>query len=216
MLHEALTVELYVCDKARGRVQVVTSQQQAHDEAKKNEAERQLDKGQKRLAHTKEHRERRAERERTGTDGEPLLTAVVKVQGEQRRFKLDTGAQYSVAGDERRQYAEKQHALPPVDYVEGFTGAVSRVLGVRRFKFRTQYEQTMEADALIVEGATEEFLLREDWMLRKGVKIDFISCVRGRDEEDRAVPVLKRQQAPRASSKSTTSADSATADVDLS
>ncbi|KAG6614971.1 RNA-dependent DNA polymerase [Phytophthora cinnamomi] len=34
----------------------------------------------------------------------------------------------------------------------------------------------MEVDALIVEGATEEFLLGEDWMLRKGVKIDFISC----------------------------------------
>ncbi|KAE8907467.1 hypothetical protein PF003_g8424 [Phytophthora fragariae] len=105
-----------------------------------------------------------------------LPTAVVRVHGERHRIKLDTGAQYSVAGEEWQQYGEKQHVLPPVDYVEGFTGAVSRVLGVWRFKFRTQYEQTMEVDALIVEGATGEFLLGESWMMKKGVKIDFVSC----------------------------------------
>ncbi|OWZ02185.1 hypothetical protein PHMEG_00026297 [Phytophthora megakarya] len=64
----------------------------------------------------------------------------------------------------------------PVDYVEGFTGAVSKVLGVWRFRFRTQYEQTMVVDALVVEGATTEFLLGENWMVQKGVKIDFVSC----------------------------------------
>ncbi|KAE9163772.1 hypothetical protein PF005_g30305, partial [Phytophthora fragariae] len=105
-----------------------------------------------------------------------LPTAVMRVHGERRRIKLDTGAQYSVAGEEWQQYGEKQHVLPPVDYVEGFTGAVSRVLGEWRFKFRTQYEQTMEVDALIVEGATDEFLLCESWMMKKGVKIDFVSC----------------------------------------
>ncbi|KAE8985182.1 hypothetical protein PF002_g20728 [Phytophthora fragariae] len=105
-----------------------------------------------------------------------LPTAVIKVHGEWRRIKLDTGAQYSVAGEEWQQYGEKQHVLPPVDYVEGFTGAVSRVLGVWRLKFHTQYEQTMEVDALIVEGATNEFLLGESWMMKKGVKIDFVSC----------------------------------------
>ncbi|KAE8979571.1 hypothetical protein PR002_g24381 [Phytophthora rubi] len=104
-----------------------------------------------------------------------LPTAVMRVHGERRRIKLDTGAQYSVAG-EWRQYDEKQHVLPPVDYVDGFTGAASRVLGVWRFKFRTQYEQTMEVDALIVEGATDEFLLGESWMMKKGIKIDFVSC----------------------------------------
>ncbi|OWZ06250.1 hypothetical protein PHMEG_00021521 [Phytophthora megakarya] len=66
--------------------------------------------------------------------------------------------------------------LPPVDYVEGFTGAVSKVLGVWRFRFRTQYEQTMVVDALVVEGATTEFLLGENWMMQNGVKIDFVSC----------------------------------------
>ncbi|KAE8890144.1 hypothetical protein PF002_g21724 [Phytophthora fragariae] len=104
-----------------------------------------------------------------------LPTAVMRVHGERRRIKLDTGARYSVAG-EWRQYDEKQHVLPPVDYVDGFTGAASRVLGVWRFKFRTQYEQTMEVDALIVEGATDEFLLGESWMMKKGIKIDFVSC----------------------------------------
>ncbi|KAG6582929.1 Enzymatic Polyprotein [Phytophthora cinnamomi] len=113
-----------------------------------------------------------------------LPTAVVRVQGEQRRIKPDTGAQYSVAGEKWRQYGEKQHKLPPLDYVEGFTAVVSRVLGAWGFKFRTQYEQTMEVDALIVEGATEEFLLGEDWMLRKGVKIDFISCEMKWHEDD--------------------------------
>ncbi|KAE9292058.1 hypothetical protein PR003_g24861, partial [Phytophthora rubi] len=67
-------------------------------------------------------------------------------------------------------------ALPPVDYVEGFTGAVSKVLGVWRFRMKTQYGQYMEVDALIIEGATTEFLLGEDWMLSHGVKIDFVSC----------------------------------------
>ncbi|GMF55529.1 unnamed protein product [Phytophthora fragariaefolia] len=34
----------------------------------------------------------------------------------------------------------------------------------------------MVVDALIVEGASTEFLLGEDWMLDKGVKIDFVAC----------------------------------------
>ncbi|KAG3173165.1 hypothetical protein PI126_g955 [Phytophthora idaei] len=62
------------------------------------------------------------------------------------------------------------------DYVEEFTGAVARVLGVRRFRFQTPYGQDMTVDALVVEGAADEFLLGEDWMMRNGVKIDFTSC----------------------------------------
>ncbi|KAE9261053.1 hypothetical protein PR003_g34093, partial [Phytophthora rubi] len=41
-----------------------------------------------------------------------------------RRIKLDTGAQFSVAGEEWQALGERQDVLPPVDYVEGFTGAV--------------------------------------------------------------------------------------------
>ncbi|KAE9023028.1 hypothetical protein PR001_g13013 [Phytophthora rubi] len=39
-----------------------------------------------------------------------------------------------------------------------------------------QYEQHMVVDALIVEGAATEFLLGGDWMLAKGVKIDYTAC----------------------------------------
>ncbi|GMF58809.1 unnamed protein product [Phytophthora fragariaefolia] len=34
----------------------------------------------------------------------------------------------------------------------------------------------MTVNALLVQGATSEFLLGEDWMLQQGVKIDFVSC----------------------------------------
>ncbi|OWZ15459.1 hypothetical protein PHMEG_00010891 [Phytophthora megakarya] len=34
----------------------------------------------------------------------------------------------------------------------------------------------MSVEALMVEGAADEFLLGEDWMLENGVKIDFTSC----------------------------------------
>ncbi|KAE8984780.1 hypothetical protein PR001_g23077, partial [Phytophthora rubi] len=107
---------------------------------------------------------------------ESLPTARVEVKGKDERIKLDTGAQYSVAGEAWKELGERQNALPPVDYVEGFTGAVSKVLGVWRFRMKTQYGQYMEVDALIIEGATTEFLLGEDWMLSHGVKIDFVSC----------------------------------------
>lgn len=102
-----------------------------------------------------------------------LPTTVVGVCNEQRRVQLDMGAQFSVAGEEWKALGERQEMPPPIDYVEGFTGAVSNVMGVSRFLFHTQYEQNMIVDALIVDGATAEFLLGEDWMLAKGVKIDF-------------------------------------------
>ncbi|KAG6583176.1 RNA-dependent DNA polymerase [Phytophthora cinnamomi] len=82
-----------------------------------------------------------------------LPTAIVKARTGWKRIKFET-----------------------VDYVEGLTGAIARGLGVRRFKFLTQYGQEMEVDALVVEGAADEFLLGEDWMLPNGVKIDFTSC----------------------------------------
>ncbi|ETP44113.1 hypothetical protein F442_09251 [Phytophthora nicotianae P10297] len=104
-----------------------------------------------------------------------LPTARVEVGGEPREIKLDTRAQYSVAGESWRSLGERLNVLPPVDYVEGFTGAVSKVRGVWRFRFRTQYEQAV-VDALVVEGAITEFLLGEDWMLQNGVKIDFTAC----------------------------------------
>ncbi|KAG2984761.1 hypothetical protein PC118_g8689 [Phytophthora cactorum] len=59
---------------------------------------------------------------------------------------------------------------------QGFKGAVDRVLGVRRFRFKTPYGRDMTVAALVVEGAPDEFLLGEHWMMRNGVKIDFTAC----------------------------------------
>ncbi|KAG4239509.1 hypothetical protein PC116_g12474 [Phytophthora cactorum] len=59
---------------------------------------------------------------------------------------------------------------------KGFKGAVDRVLGVRRFRFKTPYGRDMTVAALVVEGAPDEFLLGEHWMMRNGVKIDFTAC----------------------------------------
>ncbi|KAE9042615.1 hypothetical protein PR003_g6450 [Phytophthora rubi] len=62
--------------------------------------------------------------------------------------------QLSVAGETWKELGEHQNVLPPVDYVEGFTGVVSKVLDVWMFRMKTQYGQNMEVNALIVEGAT--------------------------------------------------------------
>ncbi|KAE8973026.1 hypothetical protein PF011_g25410 [Phytophthora fragariae] len=105
-----------------------------------------------------------------------LPTARVTACRDTKEIKLDTGVQYSVAGEEWQAYGERQNVLPPVDYVEGFTGALTKVLGVWRFAFRTQYDQLMVVDALVVSGAPTEILLGEDWMLTNGVKIDFTAC----------------------------------------
>ncbi|OWY95324.1 hypothetical protein PHMEG_00034702 [Phytophthora megakarya] len=104
-----------------------------------------------------------------------LPTARMQVGDEWRSVKLDTGAQYSVVGESWKELDEKQSKLPVVDFVEGFTGAVSRVIGVWKLQFHTQYGQAKSVEALMVEGAADEFLLGEDWMLEKGVKIDFTS-----------------------------------------
>ncbi|OWY90670.1 hypothetical protein PHMEG_00041099, partial [Phytophthora megakarya] len=110
------------------------------------------------------------------------------VGDEWRSVKLDTGAQYSVVGESWKELGEKQSKLPVVDFVEGFTGAVARVIGVWKFQFRTQYGQAMSVEALMVEGAADEFLLGEDWMLENGVKIDFTSCeMKWYSEDDKKI-----------------------------
>ncbi|EGZ24138.1 hypothetical protein PHYSODRAFT_485988 [Phytophthora sojae] len=105
-----------------------------------------------------------------------LPTARVMMREQWCDIKLDTGAQYTVAGESWKRLGIQQDELPPVDFVEGFTGTVARVLGVWQFKMETQYEQTMSVKALVVEGAADEFLSGEDWMLGNGVKIDFTAC----------------------------------------
>lgn len=104
-----------------------------------------------------------------------LPTASVMVRGEAKQVRLDTGAQYSVAGPEWAAYGQKLDVLPPVEYMEGFAGQTVKVKGVWRFRFETQYLQSMVVDALIVDGPVEDFLLGEDWMLQHGVKLDFLT-----------------------------------------
>ncbi|GMF29522.1 unnamed protein product [Phytophthora fragariaefolia] len=104
-----------------------------------------------------------------------LPTATMEIKGEWKPVKIDTGAQYSVAGECWAPYGVKLDVPPPVDFMEGFSGTAVKVLGVWRFLFRTLYQQVLQVDALLVESATSDFLLGEDWMYRHGVKIDFTS-----------------------------------------
>ncbi|GMF40219.1 unnamed protein product [Phytophthora fragariaefolia] len=87
----------------------------------------------------------------------------------------DTGAQYSVAAKQRLNYGTRRTTPPPVGYMEGFSDVAVRVLGVWRFQFRTLYEQPMSVDGLLVEHDTTDFLIGEDWMYDRGIKIDFVS-----------------------------------------
>jgi hypothetical protein len=102
-----------------------------------------------------------------------LPTAMVEVKGECKSIKLDTCAQYSVAGKWWQRYGEQLDTVAPVDYMEGFSGTAVKVLGVWRFQFKTQYQQPMVVDTLLVDSDTRDFLVGEDWMYDHGVKIDF-------------------------------------------
>ncbi|KAE8971035.1 hypothetical protein PR001_g27019 [Phytophthora rubi] len=87
--------------------------------------------------------------------------------------RLDSCAQFSVAGVELRKYGRCLTRDAPVDIVEGFGGGTSRVLGVWRFTGTTQYQQRITIDALLVEGQGDELLIGEDWMVERQVKMDF-------------------------------------------
>ncbi|KAK1930032.1 Retrovirus-related Pol polyprotein from transposon 297 [Phytophthora citrophthora] len=51
----------------------------------------------------------------------------------------------------------------------------TRVIGVWRFVGTTLYQQQIIVDALLIEGQGDELLIGEDWMVDKGVKMDFAS-----------------------------------------
>ncbi|GMF64404.1 unnamed protein product [Phytophthora fragariaefolia] len=52
-----------------------------------------------------------------------LPTATMEIKGERKPVKIDTGAQYSVAGECWAPYGVKLDVPPPVDFMEGFSGA---------------------------------------------------------------------------------------------
>jgi hypothetical protein len=76
--------------------------------------------------------------------------------------RLDSCAQFSVAGIELRKYGRCVTRDAPVNVVEGFGGGQVRVLGVWRFAGTTRYQQRITVDALLVDGQGDEFLIGED------------------------------------------------------
>ncbi|KAE9179251.1 hypothetical protein PF004_g25224, partial [Phytophthora fragariae] len=113
---------------------------------------------------------------RAASSGEPtsLPTALLTVsKARMLEIRLDTCAQFSVAGIELRKYGRCLTREAPVDVVEGFGGGQVRVLGVWRFVGTTVYQQRIAVDALLVEGQGSEMLIGEDWMAEHQVKLDF-------------------------------------------
>ncbi|KAE9182447.1 hypothetical protein PF004_g24242 [Phytophthora fragariae] len=113
---------------------------------------------------------------RTASAGEMscLPTALLALsKTHTQEVRLDSRAQFSVAGMELRKYGRCVTRHAPVDIVEGFGGGRSRVLGVWRFLGTTQYQQRIAVGALVVQGQDDEFLIGEDWMVEKQVKMDF-------------------------------------------
>ncbi|ETK81600.1 hypothetical protein L915_12911 [Phytophthora nicotianae] len=113
-----------------------------------------------------------------GSDGLSCLpTALLALTRKHtQEVRLDSCAQYSVAGEELKKYGRCITRNAPVDIVEGFGGGISRVLGIWRFVGTTQYQQRIQVDALLVEGQGDELLVGEDWMVQHQIKMDF--CAR--------------------------------------
>ncbi|POM64080.1 Hypothetical protein PHPALM_20442 [Phytophthora palmivora] len=87
-----------------------------------------------------------------------------------QEVRLDSCAQYSVAGEELRKYGRCLTGNAAVDILEGFRGGTSRVLGVWRFLGTTRYQQRITINTLLVEGQGDELLVGDDWMMDFGTR----------------------------------------------
>ncbi|GMG16831.1 unnamed protein product [Phytophthora fragariaefolia] len=118
---------------------------------------------------------RKAQLRVTGSSGITSLPTALLAVAKNRTLevRLDTGAQFSIAGDELRKYGRCLTRSAPVDIVEGFGGGQARVLGVWQFVGTTIYQQRVTVNALLVEGQGSELLIGEDWMTERHVKLDF-------------------------------------------
>jgi hypothetical protein len=87
--------------------------------------------------------------------------------------RQDTCALFSVAVIGLKKYGRCITRKAPVDVVEGFGGGRIRVLGVWQFVGTTKYQQRITVNALLVDGQGSEFLIGEDWIVEKQVKMDF-------------------------------------------
>ncbi|KAE8954377.1 hypothetical protein PR001_g32519, partial [Phytophthora rubi] len=102
-----------------------------------------------------------------------LPTAVMQVAGVRRQVKLDSGAQFTVAGTDWMQYGDRVEKAAPVDYVEGIGGFLLDVVGVWRFELQSVFGEAISVEACIVQGCTDEFLLGVDFMRTRGATMDF-------------------------------------------
>lgn len=143
---------------------------------KKYVYEKSGDYGDVELAAGEDGRELRVAQLRAAGAGSPscLPTALLAfARAHTQEVRLDSCAQFSVAGVELRRYGRCITRDAPVDVVERFGGGRTRVLGVWRFLGTTQYQQRVTIDALVVDGQGDEFLVGEDWMIERQVKMDF-------------------------------------------
>ncbi|OWY90847.1 hypothetical protein PHMEG_00040838 [Phytophthora megakarya] len=106
--------------------------------------------------------------ETTVSSEDGLPTAKVLVNNIWHGIKLDSCARYTIAGTDWMKYGDRIEGDAPIDCVEGIGGFLLDVIGVWRFKFKTVY-----ADAYIVDGCTNDFLLGVDFLRQHGATMDF-------------------------------------------
>ncbi|OWY93762.1 hypothetical protein PHMEG_00036719 [Phytophthora megakarya] len=99
------------------------------------------------------------------------LLALIKKHVQE--IRLDSCAQYRVAGEVLRKYGRCLTRNASVDIVDGFGGGTSRVFEVWRFLGTTRCQQRITIDGLLVEGQGDELLVGEDWMVKHKHKMDF-------------------------------------------
>lgn len=97
------------------------------------------------------------------------------VEGERWSVKWDSGARYSVAGTDRMMRGERTRRRAPVDVVEGIGGSLLDVIGVWTFEMRNSFGQsvTIEIEACIIDGCTDEFLVGVDFLKQHKAVLDF-------------------------------------------
>ncbi|KAI9998263.1 hypothetical protein PInf_002625 [Phytophthora infestans] len=134
-------------------------------------------------------RELRVAQLRAAGSGNPscLPTALLAfTRSHTQKVRLDSCAQFSVAGVELRKYGKCITRDAPVDVVEGFGADEHECWECGDLS----YQQRITVDALLVDGQGDEFLVGENWMVEKQVKMNFATReLKYRDEGGQKVIV---------------------------
>ncbi|OWY95643.1 hypothetical protein PHMEG_00034297, partial [Phytophthora megakarya] len=125
--------------------------------------------------------------ETTVSSEDGLPTAKVLVNNIWHGIKLDSCARYTIAGTAWMKHGERIEGDAPIDYVEGIGGFLLDVVGVWRFKFKTVFGETVYADACIVDGCTDDFLLGVDFLRQHSATMDFQRNELSYGDDDRKV-----------------------------